>query len=102
MNHKNREKDHMYENIVQNMGSKYQKIGNLAFVVGVMLSTFGEFELIAILFKLLPIGMLKFIPGHTALFSAVFYLILGNFTILIEYQFRKNNSKMQIFDQPIK
>ncbi len=86
----------IHKDIIQDTDSQYQKIGILTFAIGVILSAFGEFELIAIMFKLSPMTVLKFIPGHTALFSAIFYLILGNFIMLIEFQIRKRKQIMKI------
>jgi hypothetical protein len=81
--------------IAQNLDGKYRKIGVLTFSTGVILSLLGEFELIAILLKLSPTVIPKLIPHGTALFSAVFYLILGNSILLIEYMlFRKRKSKL--------
>lgn len=77
--------------ITQNLDGKYQKIGILTFSTGVTLSVLGEFELIAILLKLSPTVIPKLIPHDTALFSAIFYLILGNFILLIEYMFFRKN-----------
>jgi hypothetical protein len=77
--------------IAQNLGGKYQKIGILTFSTGVTLSVLGEFELIVILFKLSPTVIPKLIPHDIVLFSAIFYLILGNSILLIEYMFFRKN-----------
>lgn len=75
------------ENTVQNIVSQYQRIGILVFATGAVLSGLGEVELIAILLKL-PLSVVPgIISSEITLFSAVFYVILGNVTMLVEYLF---------------
>ncbi len=86
----------LHENIAQNLIHQYQKIGFFIFVIGIALSTLGELELIAILFRL-PLHLIpKFIPFDVTFFSSIFYLVLGNLIMLIEYQFfrEKANAKL--------
>ncbi len=75
------------EGIAQNIVNQYQRIGILVFATGAVLSGLGEFELIAIMLKLPLTVVPQVISSEITLFSAVFYIILGNFTMLVEYQF---------------
>lgn len=75
------------ENTAQNIVNQYQKIGILVFATGAVLSGLGEVELIAIMLKLPLTVVPEIISSEITLFSAVFYVILGNVTMLVEYQF---------------
>lgn len=75
------------ENITQNIVNQYQRIGVLVFATGAVLSGLGEVELIAIMFKLPLTVVPEIISSEITLFSAVFYVILGNVTMLVEYLF---------------
>lgn len=71
----------------QNLAGQYQKIGVLMFGIGIALSVLGEIELITILFNLPLTVVPKLISTGTTFYSSIFYLILGNLVMLVEYQF---------------
>ena len=81
----------VHENITQGLDDQYRKIGSVMFAVGAALSIFGEFELIVMLLKLPLTVIPRFMPEDITPLSAVFYLILGNLIMLIEYQFFRKN-----------
>ena len=71
----------------QNLTGQYQKLRALMSGIGIVLSALGEIELITILLKMhLPIVPKLISPGAT-FYSPIFYLILGNLVMLVEYQF---------------
>jgi len=88
----------MHENTAQNIIYQYKNIGILLFCTGLALSIIMEFELIAILLKLPSDIIPQFIRLDMPLSSSIFYLILGNLMMLIEYQFFRKN-QLQNSDQ---
>ena len=71
----------------QSISGQYQKIGILMFGIGMALSILGEIELAAILFKIHLNIVPKLISPGATFYSPIFYLILGNVMMLVEYQF---------------
>lgn len=76
----------------QNLAGQYQKIGILMFGTGMVLSVLGEVEMVAILFKLPLTIVPKLISPGATFYSPVFYLILGNLVMLVEYMLFKKKS----------